>query len=61
MEAHMNIKTRILIYMATGLIIPIGIFIYEKGYDANAMKWIVFVALLAVAYEVILKIKNRKE
>lgn len=56
----MSAKFRILIYLAVGLIIPIGIFIIEKGYNRDAGKWIVFVALLAVGYEVILTIKNRK-
>lgn len=57
----MSFKFRLLIYLSVGLLIPIGIFILEKGYNADAVKWIVFVALLAVGYEVILKIKNRKD
>lgn len=57
----MSLKFRLGLYLAVGLLIPIGIFIYEKGYNADAGKWIVFVALLAIGYEVILKIKNRKE
>lgn len=57
----MSFKFRLLIYLACGLLIPVGIFIYEKGYNSDAGKWIVFVALLAIGYEVILKIKNRKE
>lgn len=57
----MTLRFRILIYLAVGLVIPIGIFIYERGYNADAVKWIVIVSLLAIGYEVILKIKNRKE
>lgn len=57
----MSAKFRLLIYLAVGLLIPIGVFIYERGYNADAMRWIVFVALLAIGYEVILSNKNRKE
>lgn len=57
----MSTRTRILIYLAVGLLIPIGIFIIEKGYNADAMRWIVFIAILASGYEIILSNKNRKE
>lgn len=55
----MKFSTRILTYLAVGLIIPIGIFIYERGYNADAMLWIIFIAVLATGYELILKFKKR--
>ena len=46
----MKRKYRIIIWLIIALLIPIGIFIYEGGYNSDAMWWIVFVAVLATVF-----------
>jgi hypothetical protein len=54
----MTFKHRLIIWLIVALLVPIGIFIYERGYNRDAMWWIVGVAMLATGYEVILKVKK---
>jgi hypothetical protein len=56
----MTFKIRIWLWLAVILIIPIGIFIYERGYNADAVKWIIGVTALAVIVETIYKLKGTK-
>jgi hypothetical protein len=56
----MSFKYRIWIWLLVALLVPIGIFIYEGGYNADAMLWIVGVATLAIVYEVIFKVKRHE-
>lgn len=56
----MKFRTRLLIWLTVAILVPIGIFIYERGYNRDAMIWIIGVTLLAVIVEGILKWKNRK-
>lgn len=49
----MRFKYRILIWLTIALLVPIGIFIYEGGYNRDAMLWIAGVAVLATVVEVI--------
>lgn len=57
----MTFKHRLWSWLIVALLVPIGIFIYEGGYNRDAMLWIVGVAALAVVYEVILKMKNKHD
>lgn len=56
----MKRRHRLLIFAAVALVIPIGIFICDGGYNATAMGWIVGVAVLALIVELIYKRLNRK-
>ena len=55
----MTFKVRIWLWLSVALIIPIGIFIYERGYNADAVKWIIGVTVLAVIYETIIKLQGK--
>lgn len=53
-------KGRLILWLIVALPIPIGIFIWDGGYNATAMGWIVGVAVLALIVELIYKRLNRK-
>jgi hypothetical protein len=56
----MTFWKRFLIWCIVACLVPIGIFIYEGGYNVDAMWWVVYVTVIAVVVEVILKVQRRK-
>jgi len=47
----MNLKTRLIAWAAVAYLVPIGIFIYDRTWNSEALWWAVAVTLGATAYE----------
>jgi hypothetical protein len=56
----MKFWSRFFIWSLVAFPVPIGILIMERGYNVDAMRWIVFVAVLWIGYEVILFLRKKK-
>lgn len=57
----MNFKGRLIAWCLVAYLIPIGIVIYERGYNYDAMIWAAGVTGLAVIVETILYFQTRKK
>lgn len=55
----MNFKGRLIAWCLVAFLIPLGILIYERGYNSDAMIWAAGVTGLAVIVETILYFQTR--
>lgn len=47
----MKTKSRLILWASVIFIVPIGIFIYDRGWNWDAFYWIIGTMLLCVSYE----------
>lgn len=55
----MKTSSRLILWALVAYLVPAGIFIYERGYNRDAMIWAVCLTLAAVIVETVLYFKTK--